>query len=54
MRTTNFEVGLLNGGYTTCYGNQFATRDPFKRIQVTKEDKNKLESSHWDHSRSWS
>lgn len=54
MRTTNFEVGLLNGGYTTNYNNQFSARDPFKRIQVTKEDKNKLESSHWDHSRSWS
>jgi len=56
MRTTNFEVGLLNGGYTTCYNNQFnqTGRDVFKRIQVTKEDKNKLESSHWDHSRSWS
>jgi hypothetical protein len=51
---TNFEVGLLNGGYDTCYGNQFAKRDPFKKITIGKEDKNKLESSHWDHSRSWS
>lgn len=32
MRTTNFEVGLLNGGYTTNYNNQFTLRDPIKRI----------------------
>ena len=54
MRTTNFEVGLLNGGYTTCYNNQFAGKDGIRRVQVTKDDKNRLESSHWDHSRSWS
>mmetsp|Transcript_4269 Transcript_4269/g.7225 ORF Transcript_4269/g.7225 Transcript_4269/m.7225 type:complete len:162 (-) Transcript_4269:87-572(-) len=55
MRQTNFAVGTLRAGYETCYGGQF------KRFEVSGDrkiidakEKNNLERSHWDHSRSWS
>ena len=54
MRQTNFEVGRLNAGYDTCYGGQFVGYETKGRKVLNKDDKNKLEASHWDHSRSWS
>lgn len=54
MRVTNFKVGRLNPGYDTNYNGQFVAYGDTKRRIVTKNDKNHLEASHWDHSRSWS
>ena len=54
MRQTNFEMGRLDPGYQTCYGGQFTRFGPQAANLVTKEEKNHLERSHWDHSRSWS
>ena len=54
MRQTNFKVGRLNAGYDTNYNGQFVGYGDSKRRIITKNDKNRLEASHWDHSRSWS
>jgi hypothetical protein len=54
MRQTNFSVGRLNAGYDTNYNNTFVGYSNTKRKIINKDDKNKLEASHWDHSRSWS
>ena len=54
MRQTNFEVGRLTAGYETVYGGHFQKRGQSNLKLVNKEEKNKLEASHWDHSRSWS
>lgn len=56
MRETNFEMGRMNPGYNTNYANQYkdGITDSYERTIIGKAEKNKLESSHWDHSRSWS
>ena len=54
MRETNFTVGRLQAGYETNYGGQFAHFGRPELKVVDKAAKNKLEASHWDHSRSWS
>jgi len=54
MRHTNFEVGKLHGGYDSCYKQQFFEKRVPNLKHLGKADKNILESSHWDHSRSWS
>ena len=54
MRTTNFETGRHNAGFVTNYRRQFEGKSNDSTIIIDKAEKNKLESSHWDHSRSWS
>jgi len=54
MRETNFTVGRLQAGYETNYGGQFVHFGRPELKVVDKAAKNKLEASHWDHSRSWS
>jgi len=54
MRHTNFEVGLLHGGYDSSYKQQFFEKPLANLKHLGKAEKNILESSHWDYSRSWS
>ena len=54
MRQTNYRFGELNGGHDSVYTKQFSPKRNDDRSIVTKQDKNRLEASHWDHSRSWS
>lgn len=54
MRQTNYKFGELNGGFDSVYVKQFEPKQNDDRTIITKQDKNRLEASHWDHSRSWS
>lgn len=54
MRATNFEVGTMKLGYETNYLKQFEKFGQRKIKHMGKTEKNELEKSHWDHSRSWS
>jgi len=51
---TNFKVGRLRPGLISCYNKQFIDYSNPRIVHVNKEDKCRLEASHWDHSRSWS
>ena len=43
----------MRSGYDSVYLNQFKKKVSDVKF-MNKDEKNKLESSHWDHSRSWS
>jgi len=52
---TNFRVGNLRPSHLSSYNRQFVNLHNDSDVKyVTKDDKNQLEASHWDHSRSYS
>ena len=54
MTQSNFKVGDLKAGYQSSYDRSFVNFRGSNVKHVTKDEKNKLEMSHWDHSRSYS
>jgi len=54
MTQSNFKVGDMKPGFQSCYDRSFIGYKGRNVKHVTMDEKNKLEMSHWDHSRSYS